>query len=94
MIANVAMLYGYRAGGPIGGFLCVFGMVFPPMVILIAISFFYRTFRSSYWVMAAMEGMQAAGIPGAIAANLGALTPALTLCALAAVFLPGSGRAG
>lgn len=41
-----------------------------------------------------MEGMQAAGIPGAIAANLGTLTPALTLCALAAVFLPGSGRAG
>ncbi len=83
MIANVAMLYGYRAGGPIGGFLCVFGMVFPPMVILIAISFFYRTFRSSYWVMAAMEGMQAAEIPGAIAANLGVLTPSLTLCAVA-----------
>ena len=33
-----------------------------------------------------MEGMQAAGIPGAIAANLGTLTPALTLCALAAAF--------
>ena len=94
MIANVAMLYGYRAGGLIGGFLSVFGMVFPPMVILIAVSFFYQAFRDSYWVMAAMEGMQAAGIPGAIAANLGTLTPALTLCALAAVFLPGSGRAG
>ena len=94
MIANVAMLYGYRAGGLPGGFLSVFGMVFPPMVILIAVSFFYPAFRGSYWVMAAMEGMQAAGIPGAIAANLGALTPALTLCALAAVFLPGSGRAG
>ncbi len=94
MIANVAMLYGYRAGGLPGGFLSVFGMVFPPMVILIAVSFFYPAFRGSYWVMAAMEGMQAAGIPGAIAANLGTLTPALTLCALAAVFLPGSGRAG
>lgn len=33
MIANVAMLYGYRAGGLPGGFLSVFGMVFPPMVI-------------------------------------------------------------
>ena len=71
MIANVAMLYGYRAGGPIGGFLCVFGMVFPPMVILIAISFFYRTFRSSYWVMAAMEGMQAAVVPIIAGAALG-----------------------
>ena len=64
------------------------------MVILIAVSFFYHAFRGSYWVMAAMEGMQTAGIPGAIAANLGTLTPALPLCALAAFFLPGSGRAG
>ena len=35
---------------------------------------------------ATFAGMQAAGIPGAIAANLGALTPALTLCAMAAAF--------
>lgn len=34
---------------------------------------------------ATFAGMQAAGIPGAIAANLGTLTPSLTLCALAAV---------
>lgn len=35
---------------------------------------------------ATFAGMQAAGIPGAIAANLGALTPAFTVCALAAAF--------
>ncbi len=35
---------------------------------------------------ATFAGMQAAGIPGALAANLGVLTPALTLCALAAAF--------
>lgn len=35
---------------------------------------------------ATFAGMQAAGIPGAVVANLGALTPALTLCAVAAVF--------
>lgn len=35
---------------------------------------------------ASFAGMQAAGIPGAIAANLGTLTPTLTLCAAAAVF--------
>lgn len=35
---------------------------------------------------ATFAGMQAAGIPGAIAANLGTLTPTLTLCALAAIF--------
>lgn len=35
---------------------------------------------------ATFAGMQAAGIPGAIAANLGTLTPTLTLGAVAAVF--------
>lgn len=35
---------------------------------------------------ATFAGMQAAGIPGAIAANLGVLTPSLTLCAVAAAF--------
>lgn len=35
---------------------------------------------------ATFAGMQAAGIPGAIVANLGALTPSLSLCALAAIF--------
>ena len=35
---------------------------------------------------ASFAGMQAAGIPGAIAANFGVLTPTLTLCAIAAVF--------
>ena len=35
---------------------------------------------------ASFAGMQAAGIPGAIAANLGVLMPSITLCAAAAVF--------
>ena len=35
---------------------------------------------------ATFAGMQAAGIPGAIAANFGVLTPTLTLCAVAAAF--------
>lgn len=63
MIANVAMLYGYRAAGLPGGLVCVFGMCMPPMVVLIAISFFYAAFRDNYWVNAAMQGMQAAVVP-------------------------------
>ena len=35
---------------------------------------------------ASFAGMQAAGIPGAIAANLGVLPPSITLCAVAAIF--------
>ena len=35
---------------------------------------------------ATFAGIHAAGVPGAIMANLGVLTPTLTLCAVAAVF--------
>lgn len=35
---------------------------------------------------ATFAGMQAAGIPGAVAANLGVVTPSFTLCVAAAVF--------
>lgn len=71
MIANVAMLYGYRAGGILGGFVCVFGMTVPPMLILILISFGYNAFRSNYWVMAVMGGMQAAVVPIIASAAIG-----------------------
>lgn len=71
MIANVAMLYGYRVGGLLGGLVCVFGMCTPPMVVLIVISFFYQAFRTNYWVMAAMEGMQAAVVPIILGAAVG-----------------------
>lgn len=63
MIANVAMLYGYRAAGLAGGLVCVFGMCLPPMAVLVVISFFYAAFRANYWVNAAMQGMQAAVVP-------------------------------
>jgi len=71
MVANVAMLYGYRSAGLAGGFVCVFGMIVPPLLILIAISFGYRAFRDNYWVMAVMGGMQAAVVPIIGSAALG-----------------------
>ena len=63
MIANVAMLYGYRAGGLPGGLVCVFGMTVPPMLIMILICFGYQAFRDNPWVVAVMSGMQAAVVP-------------------------------
>ena len=71
MIANVAMLYGCRVGGPLGGFLCVFGMCLPPVLIMLLISFGYNAFRNNYWVVAAMEGMQAAVVPIIASAAMG-----------------------
>ena len=63
MIGNVAMLYGYRAGGLAGGFAAVFGMILPPLAVILVISYFYAAFRANPWVSAAMEGMQAAVVP-------------------------------
>lgn len=71
MIGNVAMLYGYRVGGFLGGAVCVFGMILPPMAILIAISYGYAAFRDNYWVAAGMEGVQAAVVPIIVSAALG-----------------------
>ena len=63
MISNVAMLYGYRVGGLAGGFAAVFGMILPPLAVIIVISYFYAAFRTNVWINAAMEGMQAAVVP-------------------------------
>lgn len=71
MITNVAMLYGYRVGGLLGGLVSVFGMCVPPMLVLIVISYCYSAFRSNYWVMAVMEGMQAAVVPIILSAAIG-----------------------
>lgn len=71
MVGNVAMLYGYRAGGLLGGLLAVLGMCMPPMLILIAISFGYDAFRDNYWVSAGMQGVQAAVVPIIAAAAMG-----------------------
>ena len=46
-------------------------MTIPHMLILILISFCYNAFRSNYWVMAAMEGMQAAVVPIIASAAIG-----------------------
>ncbi len=63
MVANVAMLFGYRTAGLAGGLTAVLGLICPPVVILIAVSFCYDAFRTNPWVVAALGGMRAAVVP-------------------------------
>lgn len=63
MIGNIAMLFGYRQAGLLGGLACVVGMILPPMLILACITLFYTAFRDSYWVAAAMTGIRTAVVP-------------------------------
>lgn len=71
MIGNVAMLYGYRCYGVLGGFVCVFGLMLPPMILLSAITLFYTTFRDNLWIAAAMNGVRSAVVPIIISAAFG-----------------------
>ena len=71
MIANVAMLYGYRVNGLMGGLAAVTGMCMPPLVVMIAVSYFYNAFRENHWVNAVMMGMQAAVVPIIVSAAIG-----------------------
>ena len=68
MIANVAMLYGWRRRGYPGGLVCLFGLALPPFVILAALTFCYTAVRDSRWVLAAMTGIRAAVVPILISA--------------------------
>lgn len=63
MIGNVAMLYGYRVGGPLCGIACVVAMVIPPMIVLTVITYFYTLFKENLWFMSAMTGVRAAIVP-------------------------------
>ena len=71
MIGNVAVLYGYRVAGIWGSLACVFGMILPPMGVLVVITHFYTLFQENLWVAAAMKGIRAAVVPIMISAVVG-----------------------
>lgn len=71
MIGNVAVLYGYRVAGIWGSLACVFGMILPPMGVLVVITHFYTLFQENMWVAAAMKGIRAAVVPIMISAVVG-----------------------
>ncbi len=73
MIGNVAMMFGYRMAGPLGGFACVIAMITPPMAVLSVITFFYTLFQTNPWVLAAMTGIRAAIVPIIASALVGML---------------------
>ncbi|MDR3091210.1 MAG: chromate transporter [Clostridiales bacterium] len=57
MAINTAMLAGYKTAG-LGGAACaVVGTVLPPLVVISAVSVFYRRLRDSYAVSAALAAM-------------------------------------
>ncbi len=70
MICNVAMLFGQRMAGFVGGCLCVIGLCLPPMAILTLITTGYTIFQTNPLVIAAMSGIRAAIAPIILSAAL------------------------
>ncbi len=56
---NIAVLVGYRISGITGAIITCIGTVLPPLLILSAISFFYKTFRDNSAVSSILKGMEA-----------------------------------
>ena len=71
MIGNIAMFFGHRMAGFLGGVACMFGMITVPMIILLIITSFYTAFQSNIWVAAAMKGVRAAVAPVILSALMG-----------------------
>lgn len=63
---NASILVGYKLAGFPGAFVCIFGTVLPPFLILSVISLFYKAFQSSVVVQKILNGMQA-GVAAVIA---------------------------
>ncbi len=93
---NAAILVGWRVGGAAGIAIAVLGTLFPPMLILSMISFFYAAFASNRYVALTLRGMQAGvaavildvvcGLGSKVVKEHSALSIALMLCAFAATF--------
>lgn len=97
MITNISMLFGYHEAGFAGGIATVLGITSPAVIILSIVTLFYNSFKSNYWVHAALTGIRAAVIPiiGTSALSLGRealrTKPAFVICiaAFAARLLTG-----
>ena len=71
MIGNIAMFFGHRMAGFLGGLACMFGMITVPMIILILITSFYTAFQNKLWVASAMRGIRTAVAPVILSALMG-----------------------
>lgn len=63
MISNVAMLFGYRRAGIMGGLSCLLGMITAPVIIIVLITVEYKNVINIPIVDAMMGGVRASVVP-------------------------------
>ena len=78
MIGNIAVLFGYREAGVLGGIASLVGVSLPPVAVLMVVTHFYTLFHDNLWVAAAMGGVRAAVVPIIASAVIGLAKAAFT----------------
>lgn len=63
MIGNVTYLFGYRQCGIAGGIASLIGVSLMPLLVMIAVTLGYESFKSNPYVARALIGVRAAVIP-------------------------------
>ncbi len=68
MIGNTSVLFGYQTAGIAGALAAIFGVILPPMLIMVAVTFLYGLVKDNVFVARAMIGVRAAVVPIIISA--------------------------
>ncbi|MGI6238750.1 MAG: chromate transporter [Christensenellales bacterium] len=91
MVANVSYLFGSALGGPVAGIASIAGIILPPIIMLVVITYFYTAFQDNVYVARALMGVRAAVVPiiGVAAIRLwkGAMTSKVAYALLAAALV-------
>lgn len=56
---NCSLVVGYQLAGPIGALAAVIGVIIPPIVIMVIVTYFYQNIVTNQYVRLFMSGMQA-----------------------------------
>ena len=59
MAVNCSLIVGYNLAGPFGAFMAVLGVMVPPTVMMIIVTYFYQVIVTNEYVRIFMQGMQA-----------------------------------
>ncbi len=70
MIGNASVLFGHHVAGIPGALLALLGIVLPPFVIMIGVTFVYGLVKDNPFVADAMMGVRAAVVPIIISAMI------------------------
>ena len=87
MIGNVSVLFGYHAAGIPGALAALFGIIIPPVIIMLVVVVLYDMVKDNLYVSRAMIGVRAAVAPIILSALLKLLKSGLkdVFCYLVAI---------